>query len=732
MLRILQITFLSLIILSATRSWAENIIAGTEKNSILNNAIIYYLNKDLQAALHTLGRLHNDNDEQTLGTTYLLEGLIYEQTSQNEQAKQSFDLASQINFSLRDAALWKRIEVPDLQAKPEKINQLTKFLTETFPESLFTYQALKVRAESQIELNNFAEAIRTYKTILQQFPNFDGTDFILYKLAITQEKSRHFAQAEDTINTLLYRYPNSTFIEKAQGIKDRLSKMPGLQHPQPTESDIFSAAEMLSEKNKFVESNELLKQLESRFPHTRYKQKAMILSGINKYQYNDFSSAMSIFNKFQSDFPQSSLLAKAYFYKAKILQKTNDPINAKSLYEMILASANSTDFQDKALYNLAIIAKTSGNEAIYYQYLGNIVKHYPQSSLAIDAIWECGWHYYTQGKWEQALEYFQAAQNTELGEQTAKCLFWGAKSAEKKQDIDTANNLYLIIYNHYFYTYYAYLTWARFNADPERRTLLGKKPWQVATPVHDDTILSEGALRLQLLRYLGFQKEYEYEQKKNTTYNPSQKALNSTITSKYNLLKNQLHLSISGVERLISEELSHNHAISIETLQLSYPKAFWDIITNSARTYHLDPFLILALIREESRFNPEARSKSNALGLMQIMPITSLDIANRLKIQQPAENELTQPEVNIPMGSYYLSRLMDRFNNNLLFVLAGYNGGPNNVSKWWNARSSEDMDEFAETIPYEESRYYVQKVLRSYWMYKLIYYDASQEPSSLN
>jgi soluble lytic murein transglycosylase len=153
-------------------------------------------------------------------------------------------------------------------------------------------------------------------------------------------------------------------------------------------------------------------------------------------------------------------------------------------------------------------------------------------------------------------------------------------------------------------------------------------------------------------------------------------------------------------------------------LTLLYPYVFGDEIEMYRKNsdLHLDSCFILAIIREESRYNMKARSNSGALGLMQIMPGT----ANWINGRNTTRADLFQPALNIKIGIKYLEYLVNRFDSYYL-VLAAYNGGPTNLSKWVELYDESDIYKFIERIPFPETRNYIKKVIASYEMYRTVY-----------
>ena len=153
-------------------------------------------------------------------------------------------------------------------------------------------------------------------------------------------------------------------------------------------------------------------------------------------------------------------------------------------------------------------------------------------------------------------------------------------------------------------------------------------------------------------------------------------------------------------------------------LRYLYPQAYGSTITRHARQKGLDPHLILALIRQESLFNPEAVSPAQAYGLMQLLPKTAARMTNAASVSLQS---LTDPEFNISTGTAYLRQLVQQFDGNTAMAVAAYNAGENAVEKWRARYAGLELDEFVESISYRETRNYVKLVMRNYRMYRRLY-----------
>ncbi len=151
-------------------------------------------------------------------------------------------------------------------------------------------------------------------------------------------------------------------------------------------------------------------------------------------------------------------------------------------------------------------------------------------------------------------------------------------------------------------------------------------------------------------------------------------------------------------------------------IKILYQKKYEEYVSKYSKEYQIDEELIYALIKVESHFKPNAISTSNAKGLMQLMYSTAKEVANKIGIEITEENILT-PEINIQIGTKYISDLLDKYNN-IELALAAYNAGSGNVDKWIKNGIIKSDGSDAENIPFKETNTYVRKIIRDYKIYK--------------
>ena len=145
-----------------------------------------------------------------------------------------------------------------------------------------------------------------------------------------------------------------------------------------------------------------------------------------------------------------------------------------------------------------------------------------------------------------------------------------------------------------------------------------------------------------------------------------------------------------------------------------YPLKHTEYVEKYSKEYNIDSYMIYAIIKAESNFNDKAKSKSNAIGLMQIMEPTAKEIADKIDLNI-SEEQLYSPELNIQIGIEYFAGLLEKYNNNYKIAIIAYNAGIGNVDKWIKEGT------IKENVPFKETNNYVRKILRNYEIYKGLY-----------
>jgi soluble lytic murein transglycosylase-like protein len=165
----------------------------------------------------------------------------------------------------------------------------------------------------------------------------------------------------------------------------------------------------------------------------------------------------------------------------------------------------------------------------------------------------------------------------------------------------------------------------------------------------------------------------------------------------------------------------HPELLPVAVRRLLYPRYFYNFIAEDAQRFDADPSLLLSIMREESRFNPRAKSQAAARGLLQFIITTARDIGRDAGLVDVDPEDLYDPRVIIRLGAKYISELGEQFDGNRYRIAAAYNAGPNQVALWTRTQPAEGDDYFVTAVSFDETKHYVRKVMNSYERYSELY-----------
>ncbi len=401
--------------------------------------------------------------------------------------------------------------------------------------------------------------------------------------------------------------------------------------------------------------------------------------------------ALSIFR--QKRYKEAAALYKEIddrYWRARALFRAGE-INA---FEAELAAL--TKKQDKRIVPILLSYGTKkrreGNLEKALEILNSTLSKYPTEKE--DILWTIGWTYYLSGSYKKASEIFSQLYDA-FG--SSKYLYWKNRCLEfldKTNIVKTSANKKILKHR----DYYSYLSIIK-EKDSDFKiidlNLNFSKNQQSSLRIE----------RVEILKGIGLNQEAISELIHFSKKNPEPNKL--IHLSSYLKDLGNYKMSINLVSRVsYSEELHH----------LFYPSAFAAEVEDASKKNSIDTLLILSVIREESRFDAEARSIAGALGLMQLMPQTAQRFAKHVNVDLKNSNELYDPKTNILIGSNYLKNLITMFNS-IPVAIAAYNAGEDAVRDWLKKFKYKTVDEFIEDIPYNETRNYVKRVLTTYFEY---------------
>lgn len=332
----------------------------------------------------------------------------------------------------------------------------------------------------------------------------------------------------------------------------------------------------------------------------------------------------------------------------------------------------------------------------------------PVGDARSDALWGLGWVAFRQGDFASAQRFFDAlGAEAPHGERAPQVAYWTARTHEERGALPEARQAMLELVAAFPLDYYAHRAeeWLRV-ATPATspRARVG-----AADPaVTELTRLLDAGLHRhagQRLKEIASQLE-----------RLGRDDLDTVVLAATTLREERLERRA----RLVRHLRFPDHEDSRAVLSALFPARFVELIRRHAPRQHVPPALAAALVRQESAFNPRAVSSVGALGLMQLLPTTALELLRedeRVDLQTLTER-LKDPELNVRLGARYLGRMLRAFDGRFEYALAAYNAGPGTVTRWREARGEMPADLFVEEIPYAETRAYVRRVISGMRAYR--------------
>jgi soluble lytic murein transglycosylase len=416
---------------------------------------------------------------------------------------------------------------------------------------------------------------------------------------------------------------------------------------------------------------------------------------------NDLDEQKRIVAEMESRFPQSSWLAEALFSSG----------------------------------NMYLLRREYPAAVIYYSELAT---RFPNAKNAASAHWRAGWLNYRQGLYADAARIFEEQIRLyPTASETVSAIYWRGRlyeTQEHKPAQAAANYRTLVrVYGHFFY---AQMARQRLAALGDRTPVTQVAPSQLdamqaqPVPVLDESF-PDDSLHLAKARLLANAGLNDYIAREI--------AADPDSSSWSALAEAQIYASYGEVYRAmrsLKRALPYAASSPIKSIPLAYwrilfPEPWWATIQEEAAKNNLDPYLVAALIRQESEFNPSAVSKANAYGLMQLLPAVGRSMAKEEGMGHFETFQLLDPATNIRLGTRYLRQTLSRFGGVTEYALAAYNAGEGRVTDWQAAGPYQGIDEFVESIPFTETREYVEAISRNIETYRAIdAYAASQEKTA--
>ena len=655
-------------------------------------------------------------------TTYR-QGLEYLEKHDYENAYFNFSNVSKTS-ALYEIALYRQALCADELKDTDTAIKKYHFFIERFPDSLFIEKVYYALAQNYFRQEEYKKAEKTFNAILKNYPESDYKTASNYYLGLIS-KEKNPMRAKMYFLAYLKDAPDGRFALNC------LQELLSLKIPAENSSE----GNLLDNLTLQKDDTETHKQSTEEIKFTIYENKLIGRAFFFFFMYNDALNFLNmadmktnwhylyiIYKNLKQNDKANEIFVNGFMnfstnIEDKELYKTLDlfaasyPEGEKHGWykELELAKENKAKGCDYILYKLTQFEENSIKNIFYKE----IFTDFPNSKFAPESVANLFWEEYKKGNYNEALKIGRVHINNYGDSLSApKVTYWMGKIYEKLNNRNLAKTYYQRVRAKYPDTYYAFRAHKRlglykthgWTTKPYRR--LPEEEIEIRFPLEYTELTNEKSTLIDTIL-----KTQDYELLNGIE--DDNKVLQSWLNYKRGKFATSGTLARDAIE-----EMTDKPSFSDSIYKLAYQMHYQDLINKYGQQYNIDSYLIAALIREESYFNAKAGSGAGAKGLMQLMPSTANYIARKAGIRY---NYLLEPEDNIKLGCAYIDYLKNSHKHNDLFAIASYNGGPNAVSSWKENLDYENFDEFVENIPYPETRDYVKKVYRTYWIYTNIY-----------
>ncbi len=546
--------------------------------------------------------------------------------------------------------------------------------------------------------------------------------------AKAHERNSDTKSAVSAYRRLYFYAPASSESAEAASALSRL----GSSTSAASAEEAITRAEKLYEARKFADATQAYGNAFASFgatanPETQLRR---VIAATTARATSDAASALNAI-------PASSgeMRAEALAAVAQMHARARQWEQARASIEELRRSFPNSKFTPRAMVAVGQIAKDAKNDAESSYFLRTAVNSYKDSIEVAQAQFELAWDAHEDNNFAESsklltehLAYY-ADRNTD---NRGRAGYWAARDSERAGKLAEARALYQAMLGRYDANWYGYLAKQRLDALVNRvpaqifgsDTIVGKAVANLQTvTVAEETAGPEEEkliVRADELNNVGLNEWALDELASASDAAGTSPKINLAIAKIYRSNDDNvraltvLRKSFPDYSQMKPEEMTP------EEWDVFYPLAHWDIIVQESKAKNLDPYQVAGLIRQETVFMARARSSAKAYGLMQVIMPTAISTAKKYGVNRAiTEEALYEPRLSIQLGTAYMKDQLDKFGR-IEYLAAAYNAGPHRMIQWRTSLPSE-IDEWAEAVPFKETRGYVQGVVRNRLQYQRLY-----------
>lgn len=686
------------------------------------------LHADLPATWPKLLRFaDSQRDPELKGLAYFVLGYSLYNADKNDLAIPRLQQAAATRFSLADFADFYAASAADEIHQPDVVIQILGGFDQKYPDSTFREAALRLYAGALIDSGKPEEAVNalTANRQVRQDPELAGL------LARALRGSSKPTEAARIYQEIYYAFPTSREADDAGKALSALQSELGDKFPKVSEEIQTARADKLYSKSRYSDAlndYEALLSTNSKSPLVARWTVGRARCLVRTRRIPDALDAL------QQAMPQDPAHdAERLSVLVDIYARQDNPDSLDlilqqlgKLYESLPAYATALDRAG----NYFIRKGDWPRAAAYYQPLEKL---FSGTALGLEASWRTAWTAYLQKDYAGA----RAGFNRHLKEypdswHRAAALYWIGRLAEDHGAGGAARRLYESVVTRHGQNYYATLSarrleamaenrsgfdsplagdWAAVSEVADRLPALGAPPLAPCAPAERSEALGRAAT-LHALGLDDLAENYLDDLTDQVSASPEVYVALGSLEADMDKTAEALLVAVRAVNNYSDLRFDQ---LPKEVWDLLYPRSYWRVVQREAKARGLDPYWVMALIRQESAFNPRSVSSADARGLMQILPQTA---ARRRSQRRAVARRLLDPTYNVRLGTGLLQKLSASFDGNKEETMAAYHAGKARVDEWRSKNHFSDSAEFLESIPIPATRIYVERVVRDAAVYR--------------
>jgi soluble lytic murein transglycosylase len=579
--------------------------------------------------------------------------------------------------------------------------------------------AALAEAECAEGLNDYDAAVAIYERLAAE--KTTAPEEVLMRLGGAAKSAGENRKAAEAFGRVLYDFPLSTVAPLAQ---TEYATLPSVQ-PLTVGSQRYKLelgrAERLFGARRYAEARKIYELLR---PLAAGDDRELVDLRLAEADYHQKRHRIAR-DALKPYTTKGSRKGEALFFYALAVGDLGDRAEFARAVRQLVDQFPTESWAEDALSDLAtrhIVADEDDEaDAVFRE----LYEKYPSSRHAERAAWKAGWRAYRQDRPAETIQFFErAAADFPRSDYRPAWLYWAGRAHDRLNERTLADERYMLAAADYMNSYYGRLALRRLEGKTPPPRVLGE-PTSVLPPPPNAPIIR--AL-LSAERWDETLSELRYAQRAwgdspalqaTIAYVYRRQGLTeSNTTEKFNRLRGSITLMRRAYPQFMAaggQDLPRDILVHI------FPMSYWDLIRKYSTQNNLDPYLIAALMAQESTFVPGIRSHANAYGLLQLWPPTARRVARSLKIPY-SSRLLTNAEANVRMGTFHFAELIGDFGGGVHLALASYNAGESAVRRWISERPDlKDREEFIDDIPYPETQNYVKRILGTAEDYRRLY-----------